>query len=301
MCPARFTVLGAAGFIGRHLVAHLRGCGHVVETPGRAAIQDDGPGSRSLSGRSLGHVVYCIGLTADFRDRPVETMEAHVGRLLGLFRKADFDSVLYLSSTRVYAGSPTGCEDQALRADPADPDCLYNISKLAGEALCLSQSDPRVRVARLSNVYGPGMQSDSFLAAVAREARSGLIHLASAPQSAKDYLAVAEAVDALRRIALAGETRLYNVASGRTVDHATLANRLQDITGCALSVLPDAPVRRFPQIDTGRLQALYRAAGDRWMPTRVEDALARLLDDIDRGDGQQEIVGGPRSAASQFT
>jgi len=301
MCPARFTVLGAAGFVGRHLVAHLRGHGHAVETPGRAAIQDDGPGSRALSGRSLGHVVYCIGLTADFRDRPVATMEAHVGRLLSLFRRADFDSLLYLSSTRVYAGSPTGCEDQALRTDPADPDALYNISKLAGEALCMSHSDTAIRVARLSNVYGPGMQADSFLAAIAQEALSGRVRLASALQSTKDYLAVAEAVDALRRIALSGEARLYNVASGRAVDHATLANRLQDLTGCKLSVLPDAPVRRFPSIDTGRLEALYRAAGDGWTPSPVENALPGLLDDIAGRRGAAGATVANWSAAPQFT
>jgi len=28
-----------------------------------------------------GHVIYCIGLTADFRQKPFETIEAHVSKL----------------------------------------------------------------------------------------------------------------------------------------------------------------------------------------------------------------------------
>jgi uncharacterized protein YbjT (DUF2867 family) len=74
MTGRKFTVLGAGGFIGGRLVEHLRGLGHEVDAPPRRPAEAYVDG---LGGRQLGHVVYCIGLTADFRTRPYETVEAH--------------------------------------------------------------------------------------------------------------------------------------------------------------------------------------------------------------------------------
>jgi len=66
----RVTVLGGSGFIGSHVARHLRRLGVACDTPAR----DD----ESIFSRPLGHVIYAIGLTADFRARPLETVEAHV-------------------------------------------------------------------------------------------------------------------------------------------------------------------------------------------------------------------------------
>ena len=135
---ARFTVLGGTGFVGAHLARFLRACGDEVAVPPRDA---------ALSG-DLSHVVYAIGLTADFRTRPFATIEAHVCRLSRLLERAKFESLLYLSSTRVYARTSVALEDMALAVDPTVTDDLYNVSKLAGESLCLSRETPTVRVAR---------------------------------------------------------------------------------------------------------------------------------------------------------
>ena len=64
----KFTVLGSTGFIGSHVAALARSQGHDIYCPSRRD---------SLAGRDLGHVIYAIGMTADFRHRPHETIEAH--------------------------------------------------------------------------------------------------------------------------------------------------------------------------------------------------------------------------------
>src|SRR5919197_813364 len=66
----RVTVLGASGFIGGHLAKHFRALGYECLTPGR--------NEPSLYETDLGDVIYAIGLTADFRQRPLDTIEAHV-------------------------------------------------------------------------------------------------------------------------------------------------------------------------------------------------------------------------------
>jgi nucleoside-diphosphate-sugar epimerase len=190
----KFTIFGGRGFIGSQLAKHVRSRGFECETPVR--------GSRPTG--NLGQVVWCAGLTADFRQRPFETVTAHVCDLLPVLQQAAFDSFLYLSSTRVYQNSPNSDEDSPLVVSSMDPPDLYNLSKLMGESICLNTSRPRVRVARLSNVYGPGPASDSFLGQVVGAACRGKLLLRTSPESAKDYISIHDVVDLLLEIALSG-------------------------------------------------------------------------------------------------
>lgn len=272
---ASFTVLGANGFIGRHLVRHLRAQGHAVFTPGR--------GDGEIYRQSLGHVFHAIGVTADFRTRPFDTMEAHVAVAGELLRRAHFDSFTYLSSTRLYGNLGSTAEDTDFTVNPANGSDLYNLSKLAGEALCLAHPQPSVRIARLSNVYGEDMDRDgtpsqNFLAAVIRDAVCrGRIRLHTALESAKDYIAVEDVVRALVRIALDGTERIYNVGAGRNVSHAELADALARLTGCTVDVVPGAPETAFPALDVTRLARLFAACAGTWSPAALLDRLPGLV------------------------
>ena len=95
-------------------------------------------GDATVFERPLGHVIYGIGVTADFRTRTLETVGAHVCALVEFIARARFDSLLYLSSTRVYKGAPATDEESPLRVSPSDADDFYNLTKLTGEALCLT-------------------------------------------------------------------------------------------------------------------------------------------------------------------
>lgn len=245
-----WTVLGASGTIGRRLVAQLRAAGQTVDTPGR--------GDAGLYRRPLGHVIYAIGLTADFRQRPYDTVQAHVSVLAELLQQGDFESLLYLSSTRVYGRAAGGREDNPLPVLAQDPSDLYNLSKLMGESLCLQDARAGVRVARLSNVVG-GEDADSanFVPSLVREARSGRIVLQTAADSAKDYIHIDDVAELLPRIAAGGRERLYNVASGVQTTHAQWTAQLAVQTGCAVEVAPGAPNVRFIPVDIGRIRAEF--------------------------------------------
>ena len=272
---AEFTVLGAGGFIGGHLAAHLRAAGHRVATPDRAAAP---------AKVAAGHVIYCIGRTADFRRRPFDTMDAHVSVLLDLLRAGRFRSVLFLSSTRVYGIGGGGREDEPIKVDPNRPDDLYNISKLAGEALCLTDPRPTVRVARLSNVYGAGMPAENFLSQVLDAAAKGCLEIGEAPESSKDYIAVEDVCRALERIARSGAERLYNIASGVNLTHGELAAALARATGTAPRFRAGAATRAFPRVDTTRLSALFTDAPDGpWSPRCLLDDLDALLRRVEPG------------------
>jgi nucleoside-diphosphate-sugar epimerase len=274
---ATFTVIGAQGFIGGRLAAYLAARGHDVSTPPRGALPTKDPG----------HVVYCAGVTADFRSRPFDTVAAHVGHLAEVLAHVPPESFLYLSSTRVYGAS--GREGALLSIDPANPDNLYNATKVAGEALCLAQPAAGVRVARLSNVYGSGMASGDFLSAILAESLTGRLHLATAYDSEKDYVAVEDVVRAIERIALVGRHRLYNVASGRNITHRALAERLAQFTRCRVTVDHDAPRIAYPPIETRRLAAEF-AADEPWSPANLLDRLPGLVADHRAARLPQEIA-----------
>lgn len=260
-----FTVFGARGFIGSALVHQLRRTGHAVRT-----AEPDGDWRR----HPLGHVIYAVGLTADFRKRPLAVGEAHVGLCSRILTEAGFDSFLYLSSARVYQSSSMGREDAAFIVDPRVPDQVYDLSKLAGESLCLNSRRQGVRVARLSNVVGPGDRSDNFLASVIRDAIDGHVTLHTHPESTKDYVLLDDVVRILPEIALRGTRSVYNVASGVQVSHRDLLARLVERTGCTWDVSATARRMDAAPVDITRLREEFR-----FRPTPVLERIDGLVDE----------------------
>ncbi|MEQ8388346.1 MAG: SDR family oxidoreductase [Alphaproteobacteria bacterium] len=250
----KFTIFGATGFIGAAQLRYLRAQGHEVLTPGREETAD----ARFLAGTDFGHAIYAIGLTADFRRKPIETLRAHTGVLAELLALGKFSSFTYLSSTRVYGceGGPTH-EEAPLTLSPAKPDHLYNASKIAGESLVLALDRPDYRVVRLSNVYGADFTSENFLTSVLRQAVRGRIRLHTSLASEKDYIALSDVVDTLPAIALAGRHRLYNLAAGENVSHGEICDRLARLCQADIRVGEGAPIVRCPPIDISRLGAEF--------------------------------------------
>lgn len=257
----RFTVLGSRGHLGSHLARALQHAGHEVLLPERGAPLPD----------AAGHVLFCIGVASDFRTRALDTIDAHVSTLERYLRTDDWTSFLYLSSTRVYAGNAAGVEDAELRLRPVDPDHLYNLSKAAGEALCLTLPRATLRVVRISNVYGDDAGTGTFVADVLRDARGGAVRFGMAPDSEKDYVALDDVVAVLPRIALGGRERLYNVAAGRNVRVGDLAAALER-AGVRCSFAPGAPVVRFPPLAIERVTAEFG-----FRPQQLLDNLPDLL------------------------
>ncbi len=222
------TVMGGGGYVGRNLVKHLARHGWDCRVPGR--------GDKTYLKDDLGVVFYCVGLTADFRTRPYETVEAHVGLLTDVLRNGRFSRLIYLSSTRVYLGAADTFEDQELCVQPGKGDDLYKLSKLMGESLALQSGHP-CAVARLSNVVGgENGNPDSFVYSLLDDARRGRIVLRSDPRSAKDYIHVSDVVQLLHQLALGSRHKIYNLARGVQITHQQWTELLASVVGCDWTV-----------------------------------------------------------------
>ena len=252
-----FTVLGAGGFIGGQLAEALKAeDSDVVYAPlrqGKSTIWD------KVMGRDLGHVFYCIGLTANFRSRPYDTVEAHVCFLRQLLEQGRFESITYLSSTRVYEGATSTRESATLQVSPGDPGHLYNLSKLMGESLSLACGH-KARVVRLSNVFGRDMPRQNFISQVLEEAsNTGRVRLLTAPQSEKDFVSINDVIRWLPKIAMGGTRQIYNVASGTNTSNAEIALLLEQ-KGIEVSFADNAAEWSFPIIDTSHLTQEFGTA-----------------------------------------
>ena len=246
MEPIQNTIFGGHGFIGSHMCRCLEKDGLHYQVVGR---QD------SLPVGNLGNVYYCAGVTADFRSRPFDTISGHVSTLSNVLENGEYTSFIYLSSARIYRHAQVTTEEGSFLIDPCDPENLVDISKLAGEALCLSMNDKNIRIVRLSNVFGNDFFSKMFLTEIIGSALvKKEIYLRAALNSSKDFVDVESAVNVIRRISKNGKHRLYNIASGYNISHKEIAYKLRELTGCTLRVADDAPSIIWSLINIDRVK-----------------------------------------------
>ena len=247
----RYTVIGGSGFVGSHVAAQLRTAGIDPWCPAR-----DEP---ELLQRDLGRIIYCAGLTGDFRTRPFETIDAHVSLLARLIENASFERIVYLSSTRLYdlLADGLGSEDLAIPVDSANPEHLYELSKMLGENLTLQRTDGRGMVARLSYVFGWDHDAQGFLSEWLRSAREHRsLAIDSSPGVARDYIQVDDVATALIARTDSNASGIVNVARGETLSNAEIAVVFEN-DGWDVRFSREAPGSRQPiPISATRLAAL---------------------------------------------
>lgn len=240
------TVLGGTGFVGRHIVKALSDSGVNYFVPQR---------NEDLTGKDLGEVIYCIGLTSDFRKRPFDTVEAHVSKLSYILQNTNYHSFTYFSSTRVYVHN-TGKvnEDMPISIDINNPNDLFNVTKLAGELLLLNSGKLNVKMIRLSNVYGDDFESDNFLSSIIKDAvTKNSITLRTTPGSAKDYISIEDVVDMTLKISAYGKQKIYNLASGIKTENNAILAKIQELLGCEVIYDRQAEDIVFPDIDVTKI------------------------------------------------
>ena len=271
------TLIGGHGFIGRQLRIRLERDGWACWVP----LRDDA----QLWQRELGHVFYCAGLTADHAQRPFDTVEAHASLLNRVLRDARFESLVYLSSTRLYDGLVgVVTEDRPLHLSPDNLRHLYDLSKALGESLCRVAGQGRARVARLACVWSDAPDAEGFLpellrrvreariAAGAGPARRQIVRVDSSPQFARDYVHIDDVLDALVALAASSGFAIYNVAGGCNVGNAALFERIGAAAGCEVVAGHDRAAPAAPRISIARMADAFG-----WRPADTLERVAQIL------------------------
>lgn len=259
----KVTVFGSDGFIGANLKRRLTLEGGDTQLSSRLNPID-------IRQHDLGHIIYCSGVTSDFRNRAIDTVEAHVSCLIPILRFAKFDSLTYLSSTRVY--EPLGTNSRLVGIDTPNLDHLYNASKVAGEALCFAAAGARVHVVRLANVVGFDQSSHGFLDSIVRDALyKKHISLQTGLETSRDYVWIDDVIDMILAITKGGSRPIYDVGSGGSRTTGQLISVISKITKCTFSVSQDAPNLTFPAANVSALCDDFN-----YEPTDILDVLPKI-------------------------
>ena len=267
---AHLTVLGASGFIGSNLTNHLMKQGYSCSAP----LRHDA----SIYSKPLGHIIYAIGLTADFRTRPLDTVEAHVCILRKLLAEAEFESLTYLSSARFYRYAQSTSEQTSFSMNPHRVDSIYDLSKLMGESMCLHSGRNNIKIARLSNVIGLRNDCDIFIDQVLNDiVNKGSILLKDAIGSSKDYISIEDVSTILTQLSLSLETGCFNIASGENTSNLKILNFLKskfsfEFLGSGIEEPTD-----LPPIDISRTQETFE-----FMPTSFDKFFPTYLDNFQK-------------------
>lgn len=287
----RIWVTGAAGFVGRRLIARLCSAGHTpIGVDREVELTDRGRLARSLAAARADAVVHLAALSwpahamrEPERAARVNYLGTHA--LLEAVRaEAPRARVLLVTSGDVYGSSAEGArafsEDDALA--PSSP---YARSKACADLLGARYAAAGLAVVRVRpfNHTGPGQAPQFVAPAFARqvaaiaagraEPRLAVGNLASV----RDFLDVDDVLDAYERLLdPAVAPGVYNVASGIGRRIGDLLDVLIELAGARCEVVVDPERVRPTDYAVGDATRLREATG--WQP-RIpwRDTLSRLL------------------------
>jgi UDP-glucose 4-epimerase len=262
-------VLGGAGFIGSHLAEALAQQGrrvrvfdrpHVDRLPlfpraaGFEVFTGDFLNPRALAPALEGvEVVFHLVSTTlpkNSNDNPVYDVESNVLgslRLFELCREHGVRKLVFVSSGGTVYGVPRAmpvAEDH-----PTEPISSYGIHKLTVEkylALAHRLHGLDYRIARPANLYGPRQRLDTAQGAVAvfldRALRGQPIQIWGDGSVVRDYVYIADAVDALLRLAsFDGAQRIFNIGSGKGSSLNQLVAEIEKLLGRGVRIEHGAP------------------------------------------------------------
>lgn len=260
----KFTVLGANGFIGSHLVRYLKGQNYECYT---LDIRKE-----NLSNQNLGNIIYTLGVT-DFINKPRKTIDAHVCILNQILRESNFDSMLYFSSGRIYYNASSTREDESVTVNPTSLDHLYNISKIMGESICVGFKRKKIKIVRPSNVLGIGATENNFVPSIISDAiKNNKIVLRSTLDSEKDYVDIDDLVRLIPKILLEGKSDIYNIASGHNTKTRDILDEIVKLTDCTVEIEKDAKKFSYPEISIDKIKNEFN-----FTPTPVVNQIRKMV------------------------
>lgn len=296
----RVLVLGATGFIGRHLTRQLLAQGAETWTTGRSRWAGSSAGDHHLpadlqaegSAAALVHrvgpdVVFNLaahGVSPAERD-PAAAHRLNAGLVQELVDALPARTVPWPGPTLVHVGSALEYGEAGGHLDetgPARPTTLYGRTKLAGTEVvraAVAAGRCQAVVARLFTVYGPGERAGRLLPTLLEATRHSEPVPLTAGTQRRDFTFVDEVVEGLIRLATARASvpPVVNLATGVLTPVREFVERAARVLGLAPARLVFGALEERPEemrhdpVSTHRLRG---ALG--WAPSiTIEEGVAR--------------------------
>lgn len=220
------AVTGASGLLGRAVVRRLASLG--IETIAVARTAFTPPcGVRALRVSEYGAVpeaetVVHLAEERDMARAAVDSAgaDARLERLL-----TGGGRIVYASSAAVYGD---GADHPRRSDEPVSPPNAYAAGKLAREGRVLAAGGC---VARLANLYGPGMAANSVLADILSQIPGRGALRVRDDRPVRDFVWVDDAAEAVVALVLRSGAGVFNVGTGTGVSVGALARLALDLAG----------------------------------------------------------------------
>ena len=241
----KILVTGAAGFIGRHLVAHLAGRHEVIALTRSEAQAESSRQwatvamdlARPLEPHRLPSRVDAIINLAqanvtfpEFADKLLAINTAAVQQLLDYARSAETRRFVLASSGDVYGTRLGKCRE----SDEAFPKSFYGVTKYAAELLTQTYSDYfQSCTLRLFQPYGPA-QTGRLIPRMAEHIQQGQpIRLNRDSRPFLSPIYITDVIAAFETASVCDYSGAVNVAGDTVVGMRELAERIGEVLGIA--------------------------------------------------------------------
>ena len=242
-----YTIFGR-GFVGTNIVKFLKKKKYKVFVPKKGKYKFN---------KNLNNIIYCIG-SYNFIKDPKGSFDANLGIVPQIIFNNKFASFTLISTTRMYLVNPQKKtkENNLIYINPNLKNFYHNSLKLSAESLCLSLPNKKIKVVRMSNLFGNNFTNQIYL--LPTLIRSSLndkkINIFINKKSSKDYLHIDEASDVLIKIIKKGKRKLYNIASGKNIELSKIAEKIKKITNCKINYANQKTMVKEPIINIDRIK-----------------------------------------------
>jgi nucleoside-diphosphate-sugar epimerase len=279
----RLLIIGASGFLGRHVRHQASAAGLAVVTAGRSGwpgspsherldLAGDDPAEIAavISSVAPDAVINCAGATAGDPDVLAAANITGVYTLVTAMLLSGVPArLVHLGSAAEYGRTEPGVP--VAESAPPRPAGAYGATKLAGTKLVelARTSGLDAVVLRVFNPVGPGAPEDGLPGNLATQLRKAMASGAAVRLGSldvvRDFVDARDVADAALAAAAAPTLPhpVLNIGSGIGVPARTLVKELLAISGCTVAVREDAP-------------GSARSAGLPWQQARITRALADL-------------------------
>jgi UDP-glucose 4-epimerase len=279
----RLVVLGATGFVGGHVADQARELGWEVLGLSSKDLDLTSPsGAETLSEMLHDRDTVVHGAAVVPTRNSVEVTQNLVitQAVVDAIAGHEIAQLVIVSSDAVY-GSESGVVTEL---SACSPDSMHGVMSLAREMVCSEVKVPVMTIVRPAAIYGAGDPHNSYgpNRFIKQMIDSGEITFFGEGAAIRDHVFIDDVANVIVRTITAGKSGVVNIASGRSISFAALAELVCQ-SGPPSSRVASVGSEPSPTFRTYDISNLVRLFPD-FDPTPPAVGIRRVVDEIQGSD-----------------